>query len=225
VWRLALITAPTKEPLGAYGTGTPPPWDLRGDVYKHLRLEQTTEMGPEDTWLQAAVATARSQCETFTGRQLIDATWELVLDSWWEEGLYRNGFLLIPRPPLRSITSVKYLDGNGVEQTLAASAYLAETQGGGVPATAPIPEACQRGRLYLKYGETWPTIQCQAEAVRIRFVAGYGTDPASVPLALRQGMLQLIAEMYERREEAIVGGVLTPGLITAHRLWWPFRAW
>ncbi|OGR95735.1 MAG: hypothetical protein A2V88_15955 [Elusimicrobia bacterium RBG_16_66_12] len=219
MWRLALITAPTKEPLGAYGSGTPPVWDLREDVYKHLRLEPTTEMAPEDTLLKAAVATARHTCEAFTGRQLIDATWELVLDSWWEEGISRNGVLLIPRPPLRSITSIKYLDTGGVEQTLAASTYLAETQ-----ATAVVAETCQKGRLYLKYAEQWPSLRCQPEAVKIRFTCGYGDGPDKVPLGLRQGMLLEVAEMYERRELSLVGAMVTPAVITAERLWWPWRA-
>lgn len=220
MWRLSLITAPTKEPLGIYGSGTPAAWDLRGDVYQHLRLTPTTDMAPLDPMLKGMVAVARVACEAFTGRQLMDATWELILDSWWEEGIYRDGALHIPLPPLRTITSVKYLDTGGTEQTLGATTYLAETQ-----ATATVDVHCQKGRLYLKYAEQWPSLRCQPEAVKIRFTCGYGSDPASVPWALRQGMLLMIGEMYERREVSVVGGIITPAAITAERLWWPFRAW
>lgn len=206
MWFFRLITAPAKEPL-----------DLKEDVYKHLRLEQHPDIGAEDTLLNGLIQAARHSCETSTGRQLIDATWELVLDSWWEAGIAVDEGLLIPKPPLRSITSVKYLDTGGTLQTLAATEYSVEVQD--VAAVAPM---CQRGRLYPKYGVIWPTLQCMPGAVTIRFTAGYGTDSSKVPAGLKQGMLLEIAEMYERRELAVVGAIVSPGLLSSVLVWSPY---
>lgn len=213
MWSLQLITAPIKEPLV-----------LNQDVYKQLRIDVDPPAGPgpEDTLLQSMLQAARHNCETFTGRQLIDATWELWMDSWWEPGISNScgDALLLPRPPLRSITSVKYVDTAGSLQTWDVANYSAETQ-----LITSVTPSCQRGRLYPNYGIIWPDIRHQPGAVKIRFTCGHGVDDTKVPAGLKQGMLVEIAEMYERREILVVGNIVTPAVLTAEALWWPYRAW
>lgn len=206
MWSLQLITAPVKEPL-----------DISLDVRSHLRLEEIADS--QDRLLGSMVVAARHACENFTGRQLLDATWELWMDDWWEAGIFQGGVLLIPKPPLRSIVSIKYVDTAGAVQTWNSALYSAEVQD--VAAVAPM---CQRGRVYPNYGEIWPDIRCQPGAVKVRFTAGYGAASVSVPAGLKQGMLLEVGEMYERRELAVVGSSVTPATMSAEALWWPYRA-
>jgi hypothetical protein len=67
--------------------------------------------------------------------------------------------------PVSSITSVKYLDSTGAEQTLSSAVYTLISES--------LPP-----RLVLKTGQSWPATYSADNAVRIRFVAGYGAASA-----------------------------------------------
>jgi uncharacterized phiE125 gp8 family phage protein len=202
VWSLELITAPTGE------TVTVP------QVRAHSRLSALTPDEESDVVVKIAAAVA--ECENFTGRQLLQATWELKLASWCEEGIYRDGVLRLPKPPLLSVSSVKYLDPNGVEITWSSSEY--------VVVNSPSPHA-QRAHLFPAYGIVWPAVRYQPGAIKVRFVAGYGAAETAIPRALTQGVLLRVAEMYERREEQTIGSIVASNMLTAERLWWPFRTY
>jgi uncharacterized phiE125 gp8 family phage protein len=208
LWKLSLITPAGAEPL-----------DLTTEVKQQLRLE-TAEMEAQAAVLAAYIAAARRNCENDTGRQLIEATWDLIMDCWTEAGIYRceNGIerLRLPKPPVSAITHVKYRDTAGVEQTWAASNYIT---------FLPAGETAARAEIALAYGAFWPTLQARAQAVTIRFVTGYGAAYSDAPKALRAGMLLHVAEMYERRSEATIGTIQSTNALTAEKLWWPFRTW
>jgi uncharacterized phiE125 gp8 family phage protein len=211
VWALSLVTQPAAEPV------------LYEDAKKQLRLNQDEERAFIEDGL---IPSARKACETFTQRQLITATWDLLLDSWFEEGVFRSGSLWIPKAPLRQqvgpvdaptdgVLSITYVDSAGATQTWARSKYAIQ---------APQGPDAQRGRISLAYGESWPSTRCQVGAITVRYRAGYGPAPEAVPAPLRQGMLIWIAELYERREE-VTTGIVAANPITAERLWWPLRSW
>jgi uncharacterized phiE125 gp8 family phage protein len=205
VWSLSLITPPAALAL------------TEDQAKAHSRIDPAVPTADLATKVAAAIAA----CEGFTGRQLITATWELWLSSWYEPGIYQPscregaGVIWLPKPPAASITSIKYLDGDGVEQTLAPSAYVLVAGGG------PL---AQRAGLFPAYGTAWPTNRAQAASIKVKFVAGYGSSYADVPPELTQGMLAWFAELYERREEQTVGTTVAANAITARRLWWPYRA-
>jgi hypothetical protein len=156
-----------------------------------------------DPLLNIFVAAARAEAEARISRQLLTATWELYLDSFSREQLQAaaqdlervlinqlmgvDGTIQMPLPPLQSITSIKYLDTAGVEQTLAAAAYRVDT------VSAP-------GRVTPAYGYSWPSTYPVTNAVVIRFVAGYGDAAAAVPLKIRQWIMAAVGAMYENRE-------------------------
>jgi len=206
-WSLTPITPAAAEPL-----------DRDTEVKQQLRLE-SAEVAAQAAVLNGYISAARLACEHETGRQLITATWELVMDSWYEEGIYRREGGLerqrLPKPPVASITSVKYRDTAGVEQTWDPANYIP---------FLPLGETAGRAEIALAFGVYWPTLQVRSQAVKIRFVAGYGATYSSVPGSLRAGMLLRVAEMYERREEVTVGTIQSSNELTAHKLWWPFRS-
>lgn len=145
----------------------------------HLRVDGQDE----DDLLSAYLTAAREVCELESRRAFITQTWEMALESWpvhpWIELL---------RPPLQSVLSVKYTDSLGAEQTMASDDYLVG------PATTP-------GRIWLGYGKSWPSTTLQpGAAIRVRYVAGYGDDAASVPQRYRQAILLLLGHYYENRE-------------------------
>jgi uncharacterized phiE125 gp8 family phage protein len=179
---------------------------------EHSRIDAPASDPDLTTKVKAAIAA----CEGYTGRQLVTATLELRLSTWCEPGIYRpSGVIRIPAPPLQSVSSVKYLDEDGADITLAASAYVVSSGSG--------PKA-PRAELFPAFGTVWPTVRVQPASIRIRFVAGYGASETTVPPELTQGMLLWFGESYERREEATVGTIQSRNQRSAEDCWHPYRA-
>lgn len=170
-----VITAPTEYPL------------TLAEVKAHLRVDHTDE----DTIIEAYLAAATAHAEKFTGRALITQTLELTLDSFYDAQI------MIPKPPLQSVTSVKYDDAAGAEQTLVADVdYVVDT-------------ASQPGWV-VAVDETWPTTIDTINSVRIRFVAGYIDNTQSpptenVPFDIKAAILLMVGSLYSNRESTVVG--------------------
>jgi uncharacterized phiE125 gp8 family phage protein len=133
---------------------------------------------------------ARERAEAGTDRVFVTQAWDLLLD-----GFPDDDWIEIPKPPLQSVTFVRYRDQSGTVQTWPASNYTVD---------APKGARCLRGRLCLVPGSSWPSTFGQAGDVQIRFVAGYGTKQA-VPALLKLGMLLDVGAMYVGREGVITG--------------------
>lgn len=168
---LKLITAAEGEPLSL------------AQAKQHLRVTSDDE----STLIQALIVTAREQAEAYTGRRFLTQTWDYFLDA------FPCAVIVVPNPPLQSVTSLKYFDTAGVEQTLSASKYL-------------VDSSSLSGRIAPAYGETWPCTREQLNAVTVRLVCGYG-NAAKVPFSIAAAMLLTIGELYEHREETVPGSV------------------
>lgn len=206
MWSLSLITPPQAAAI-----------DREKEIVPYLKLA-SSEAAAQAAIIDILIDQATVACETFTMRQLITATWELWLSQWAECELYREGALHIPRPPLQpqgvnaGVLSVKYLDTNGVEQTLGTDQYQI---------LAAVGPQAQRGLIFAAYQAIWPSIRCQPGTIKIRFTAGYGATYEAVPKAIRAGLLKRVLNLYDGRDET---GVAPLG-VTAEGCWWPFRAW
>lgn len=166
---LKLITAPAVEPVTL--------------AEAKAQLRKTT--ADEDALISSLIVAARNFAEAYTGRAFITQTWDYVLDA------FPCGLFELPKGPLQSVSSVKYLDSAGVEQTLAAAGYKVDAL------TDP-------GRIAPAYGQSWPTTRSEPNAVTVRFVAGYG-DASAVPQAIKEALLLLISHLFENREAVAEG--------------------
>jgi len=182
------------------------------EVAGHLRLDTDDERERvEDVLIPAATEMAQAETE----RQLINATWTLYLDAFPPDG----DRIELPKPPLSSVTSIKYYDPAGTLQTWTAV--------GNYTVVAPSGPQAESGYIVPAFGIIYPPTQSVQDAVAIEFIAGYGATYASVPGAIRAAMLLLVGEQFERREEGIAGaGVMIVEVpLAARRLLWPFRVW
>lgn len=150
--------------------------------------------------IEGFIDAATEEAEGFQGRALIDQTWDLYLDVWpcaiWE-GLRRVNQIKIPKPPLIEVIGVFYLDSSGAEQTFSSSLYTVDI-------------ANEPGRVVLKSGSSWPTLPEIANAVRVRFRAGYldqtvSPAVANVPKATKAGILLILGSLYANRESVVIG--------------------
>lgn len=168
----------------------------------HLRVEPLSE---DDPYIDALITAARQHVEQHLGRALVTQTWEAVLDEFPEGDEIR-----LSKGALQSVTSVTYLDSAGAQQTLATSEYQVDT--------ASVP-----GRIVLAPSESWPdTDSDRVNAVRVRFVAGYGAASA-VPQPIKAAMLLLIGHLYEHREEEVVGTITSRFSFATDALLSPYR--
>lgn len=193
---LELVSAPAIEPI-----------DL-ATARQHLRLdtEGSPASHPDDGLLRDIyIPAARATVEEFTNRRLITQSWRLNLDLLPSE-------IVLPLAPVQSIASVAYVDADGATQTLADDQYTLDAA-----ATPPW--------LLQAHDVTYPATLAVANAVRVTFVAGYGTDAADVPAPIRNAILLLLTDSYERRTPA-EGGADGAGLpLTVRRLLAPYRIW
>jgi len=162
-----------------------------------------------DPQLNALIKASRQMVETFTRRALVTQTWDLLLDCFPTE------LIRPPKPPLQSVSSINYVDANGVTPTLwAAAKYIVD---------APEGEQAERGRITLAYGEVFPVTRDIANAVTIEFIAGYGAA-GNVPQGIKQAMLLMIGHWYANREAVNVGNIVNEIPMSATALLWGYRA-
>lgn len=170
----------------------------------HLRVD--ADDVTQDSLIDSLRKAARKYVEDTLGRTLTLSTWQLTLDrfylpvgrdSWgWEDDHgypyydlgYNCSVIPLPRPPLLSVVSVRYVDTAGVLQTLAPAAYQADT-------------TREPGRILPAYATVWPVPRIQPAAVTITFTAGYPTT-ADIPEGLKAAVRLLLAHWYEHREAA-----------------------
>ena len=152
---LKRITAPTETPI-----------DL-ATAKAHTRVIGTAQDTLITLYIEAAPANLDGK-DGLLGRALVTQTWEYSLDSFESQAIE------IPLPPLQSVTSIKYLDTSGIEQTLSSARYTVDT-------------ASEPARVVVD-ADGWPDTYDSANAVTIRFVCGYGAATA-VPSSLKAAIL------------------------------------
>lgn len=141
----------------------------------------------DDSDIADMIEAATEHVEDWTGLQLMTATWTWTLDTF-----PTSDTLVSPINPMATVTSIKYLDSDGVQQTWDASKYDKDF--------TSMP-----GRIVLAHGETWPVIRgSEINSVEVIFTAGYGAASA-VPKHLRQAIKLIVGHWYINREDVVVG--------------------
>ncbi len=144
-------------------------------IKDHLRLAYADTT--QDAAITAYMAAAQTFAQHYTERAIGEQDVEASADS------FPPAALDLPLSPAVSVTSVKYLDTLGVEQTLSPSAYTLDTYGG-------------RHAVRLVFGASWPNTITFPNAVKVRYLAGFDeVDPA-----VRSALLLLIGHLFQNRE-------------------------
>lgn len=172
-------------------------------VYLRVDTSDTTD----DALISSLIIAARKAVENFTGRRLINQTWNFWLDrfpgersprprdQWWDgtrEGsiasLYGYGAAVqLPLAPLVSITSITTYDTTDLSTAMDLTTTVTDS--------ASVP-----GRVFMKFGQIWPVNLRGISSVNIEFVTGYGATSAAVPADLNQAVRLLLSNYYENRD-------------------------
>lgn len=175
---LQVVTPPIHEPV-----------DLV-EMKEFLRVTGSAE----DRLISRLIVEAREQFDgryAWFNRALITQTWKLSLDHFplyceRPEVMWMRQFsIVVPLPPLQSVGSIQYVDGDGNLQTLDPSLYVVDTQS-------------EPGEIAPAYGTIWPVTRWQPNAVTVVFTAGYGAA-TKVPEEIKVWMKQVVAYRYDNR--------------------------
>ena len=188
--RSQLRTGPSSEPI------------TLATAKAHLRLLTDAD----DALITALITVSRQECERYTGRALISQTWS----DWWDSFNWRwldsetdDQGVVIGMAPVISVDAINLYADDGT-----FTAYDSDNQWFAEIGTA-VP---------MVHFITWaPTPMRQRQGIEIQYTAGYGAA-ADVPLALVQGMLAMIASLYENRGDTAIG--LSP---LVKMLWQPYK--
>lgn len=161
------------------------------------------EHSDDDDLIARYVAASTAQLDGpdgWLGRAIGIQTLEARLDRFDCEPI------ILPYPPLIEVSSVKYLDVNGVEQVLDSAEY--ELIG---------------SELVRAYGKSWPSIRNRREAVRILLQAGYSD---TIDPRIHAAILLMTADLYANRE-TVGAGIITevPMSMTVTNMLTPLRVW
>ncbi len=183
------------------------------DAKANLRVDaDRTDMDDLITsWIRGVV----SKAEHAIGQRLMTQTWQVRLDafpgaSFWRLGDACAGSLAqaigLPHPVI-SVSSVKYLDPDGVEQTLAPAGYK-------------LVRRNYESFLVPARGGNWPATAGELDSVVSTVVCGYGADPALTPENVRLFILAKLVEQFDpatRLERDTVQSAYLDGLLDACR--------
>ena len=165
----------------------------------HCRVDGTDE----DATMAIYRTAARQYIEALTGCRIGSQTWDYQQEDWTDE-------MWLPGAPLISVTSLKYFDAAGAEQTVATSDYRVDTM------SAP-------GRVEWVHGTSFPTLQSsRALPITVRYVCGY--TATTLPKPLYQAILLLTGHLFEHRQAVITGTIQTPISFAVQALCGPYLA-
>lgn len=178
-----LITPPAVEPVSIE------------TMKAFLRVDSSTD----DALITSLIKAARERGEEISRRAFITQTWEVTIEEWPDELEME-----LPRPPLQSITSIKYIDLEDVEHTVDPALYYAVTKN--EPAEVVFKNI--------------PGYSLRREgAITIQFIAGYGNAGTDVPERIKFAIQSLVAAWYENRESQEVPDGIRKAFLAERVVW------
>ncbi len=168
---------------------------LRDELAKvQIKVSGTSE----DGLIDLQIASATELVEDYTSRSLMQTAWELQLDDWLVDC---HGVIQLLKNPVVSVVSIKYDDVDDVEQTLDTDEYQVDI--------VSLPAK-------IRFIGTLPSVYDKPNAIRIRFVSGYGAaadnataQRAAIPARAKMGILRAVGDFYENRQDEITGSSIS----------------
>lgn len=186
---------------------TPPSGSTRIISVDEMKDYLRVDTADDDTLIGELIDTATEMARDYTRRAILEETLELTMDGFSDYGIdetrlgrgihnlsksaalgYGNEFNL-PFPPIVSITSITTFNTANESAVYSADNYELDETG---------------GRVYLNQSQTWPVNLRDREAVKVRYIAGYGSSATGIPLAIKQAIRQHTAHMYECRQSCAI---------------------
>jgi hypothetical protein len=177
-------------------------WTTSAVATSEQKSFMRVDFSDDDTLIAELIKASQNVIETYINRAITTQTLSLFLDRLpfysdlkLQEGIftapdleYNSNFIVLPKPPVASVTHVKYYDNDNNASTFASSNYYVDI-------------ISEQARVVLKTGSSWPTVSetRNANAYEIKYVAGYG-GASDVPEPIVQAIKLFTTHLYENRE-------------------------
>lgn len=166
----------------------------------HLGIDE--DFTDDDAYITALIKAARRLCEGYSGLSFITQVRQMKLDAFpcytigssYFSRRKPNDSIIVPYGPVQSIDSIKYLDSDGVEQTLDPALYRADTHS-------------ELARIFPSPGAgSWPATSQEPNAVTIEYTAGHDDVSGDyVPEEAKQAILLQVGTLYQNRQDEVTG--------------------
>lgn len=169
------------------------------EAARHLGV---TSDDPGYSDLSSVIKAARMTVEQYLNASIVVQERVLVRDAFPS---------YLPNGPVLSITSVTYVDNDGVTQTLASSAYR-------------LTSYDMADYIEPAYNESWPSVRNVRGAVTVTYQAGMMSGS---PLILsnediRAGIKLVLGDLWNLRETQVIGPAVSVSK-TVDNLLYPHR--
>ena len=167
---------------------------ILASVKAHLNVD----VSDDDSYISGLITAARATAEAWTHLDLVPKTVVMYLNDFPGSD---TPVEFIDHTPVRSISSVVYLDTDGTTQALSTGDYNVDIYS-------------DRPSIYPDQSTSWPGVYSYLNApdnVRISYASGYTT--ATLPPQAMQAQYIMIADWYENRESNITGTVVSDAMI------------
>jgi len=157
------------------------------EVKNYLKVDDATDDALIAAMLKAARQAVEARQNISTLTKTIVQKLERFPSSYKVATDYENVIKLLVYPVV-SVSSITYLDENGVLQTLAQNLYEVDTY---------------RGIIGEAVDQDFPDTYLSLNDVTITYTAGFGTAATDCPSDIRIAVLKLIANMYDNRGDSV----------------------
>jgi uncharacterized phiE125 gp8 family phage protein len=155
------------------------------EAKKHLKVDTTAD----DDYIDNLISAATESAQIFTNRYFINSTIIQYGDTW-------SDIATLFKSPVSSVDEITYYDSDNSLETLATSVYLTDVNH-------------QPARIGLKPNQSFPSLADRISAVIVEYTVGYGSSAANVPEGIKESVLLTVGNLYENRQEVVVGRIAT----------------
>jgi uncharacterized phiE125 gp8 family phage protein len=165
---ISLVTAPTVEPVSL------------PDMKDYLRVQ----VSEDDNLIAGMIKAARRRVEKYIKKTLITTTFDYNISRSVSVSEVEGGYILLPNPPIQSITSFKYYDSDNTENTYSSDNYWLDVAG---------------DRLVYDVDAIPPVATRNINSYVIRYISGYGDAASDVPEDIIQAVKLYVELEYSKK--------------------------
>ena len=153
----------------------------------------------EDDLISAKITAARQWAEAYLGKAIANQTLAASTAEFSE-------VIDLPMSNLIDVDTVEYLDTEANTETLPSTVY-------------GLNKFSSPGSIYLRSGQSWPSVYSDPLAVTITYQVGW----PSVPEAIKEAIRLMVGTLEENRSDNVVGLTAQELPMSAKALLWPYR--
>lgn len=194
-----VIVAPTEEPITI----------AQARAHLEAAAYEDSDVDPiDDAMIEGWLGAAREMCEQFLGLSLARQTLEIAMDSFPTLALDGGTAIELPRGPVLEVVQIMTpaddeFTSDDVDSDEAADAAVF-ADGEVNPDQYTLDNYTNPNRVAPV--SSWPVITTATNAIKIRYLAGYGEDSDGEPMprAARAAILVTLAHLYANRGDEAV---------------------